>query len=196
MSQTFFTGEYKGGQELSLSEVAEKLGVSRTPVREAFQELAAEGLIELRMNKSAIVRPIDRKFITDHYEMRELLESEAAARAAENGMNVSGLLERLYDMEKHIDTVDGRDYAELNQQIHLEIWKSADNNRLSQILMNLWNGPSFGKANSEKEHYEKSTKEHIEVLTAIRQNDAKTARHVMEEHIMRSMNNVLKHYQE
>ena len=86
LRKALFSGEYKSGDELSLTETAERLGVSRTPVREAFQTLEAEGLIELRMNRGAIVKTIDEKYITDHYEMRILLESEAAKRAAQRGM--------------------------------------------------------------------------------------------------------------
>ena len=106
LKKALLAGEYKSGQELSLTEIAEKLGVSRTPVREAFQTLAAEGLIELRMNKGAIVKQIDQKFITDHYEMRILLESEAAVRAARNGMDVSELLARLYHLTDNLSTLD------------------------------------------------------------------------------------------
>ena len=77
LKKALFSGEYKSGDELSLTEIAERLGVSRTPVREAFQTLESEGLIELRMNRGAIVKPIDEKYITDHYEMRILLETDA-----------------------------------------------------------------------------------------------------------------------
>ena len=63
LKKALFSGEYKSGDELSLTDIASKLGVSRTPVREAFQALEAEGLIELRMNKGAIVKPIDEKYI-------------------------------------------------------------------------------------------------------------------------------------
>ena len=65
LRKALFSGEYKSGDELSLTETAERLGVSRTPVREAFQTLEAEGLIELRMNRGAIVKTIDEKYITD-----------------------------------------------------------------------------------------------------------------------------------
>ena len=82
LRKAIYSGEYKSGEELSLTRIAAQLGVSRTPVREAFQALAAEGLITLRMNKGAIVNRIDRKFIKDTFEMRILLEAEAAARAA------------------------------------------------------------------------------------------------------------------
>ena len=61
LKKAIYSGEYKSGDELSLTGVAEQLGISRTPVREAFQTLEAEGLITLRMNKGAIVNAIDRK---------------------------------------------------------------------------------------------------------------------------------------
>ena len=130
LKKALLAGEYKNGQELSLTEIAERLGVSRTPVREAFQTLAAEGLIELRMNKGAIVKPINQKFITDHYEMRILLESEAVARATRNGLDVSELLTELYHMMDNMDMIDRSYYTELNQRIHMTIWKAADNQKL------------------------------------------------------------------
>ena len=78
LRKAIYAGEYRSGDELSLTDVAAQLGVSRTPVREAFQELESEGLITLRMNKGAIVNTINRKFVRDIFEMRILLESEAA----------------------------------------------------------------------------------------------------------------------
>ena len=194
LKKALMAGEYKSGQELSLTEIAEKLGVSRTPVREAFQALAAEGLIELRLNKGAIVKPIDEKFIKDHYEMRILLEGEAAARAAANGMDASSLLARVYHTEDNSQVIDRNAYMELNQDIHTSIWKAADNQKLSQFLTGLWNGPSTGQANSELEHFVQSTKEHIEILRAIKEKDAAKAREAMEQHITRSMNNILDSY--
>ena len=194
LKKALLAGEYKSGQELSLTEIAEKLGVSRTPVREAFQNLAAEGLIELRMNKGAIVKQIDQKFITDHYEMRILLESEAAVRAARNGMDVSELLARLYHLTDNLSTLDRPYYTELNQEIHTSIWTAADNQKLYNFLMSLWNGPSTGSANSELDHYVQSTEEHIQILQSIRSKDTAKARQMMEQHITRSMNNILKSY--
>ena len=89
LRKAIYAGEYKSGDELSLTDVATQLGISRTPVREAFQELESEGLIALRMNRGAIVNKIDRKFIQDIFEMRRLLESEAVVRAAKNGMETA-----------------------------------------------------------------------------------------------------------
>lgn len=196
LKKALFSGEYKSGDELSLTEVAERLGVSRTPVREAFQTLEAEGLIELRMNRGAIVKPIDEKYINDHYDMRILLESEAAKRAAGRGMpEAEALLKKLEAQQGRMDRVSTEEYEELNFTVHSAIWAAADNERLYKFLSSLWNGPSVGVAAPEREHYQKSTQEHIAILKAIQNRDADTAQREMARHIERSRDNILKNFQ-
>lgn len=195
LRKALFSGEYKSGDELSLTEVAERLGVSRTPVREAFQTLEAEGMIELRMNKGAIVKPLDEKYITDHYEVRILLESEAARRAAEQGMpDAEALLQRLEALQARMERVSAEEYAALNLAVHSAIWTAADNERLYRLLSSLWNGPSVGVAAPEREHYIQSTQEHINILKAIQQQDAEAAKKQMTSHIQRSLVNILKNF--
>ena len=104
LRKALFSGEYQSGDLLSLTEMAKQLGVSRTPVREAFQTLEAEGLIELQMNKSALVKPIGEKYITDHYEMRALLEAEAAGRAAVRGLPEAQALLKKLDLPEHMSS--------------------------------------------------------------------------------------------
>ena len=195
LKKALFSGEYKSGDELSLTEIAEKLGVSRTPVREAFQQLESEGLIKLRMNKGAIVNPIDEKYIRDHYEMRMLLESEAAYRAAKNGLsNVDKLLAKLKKAKENMEQLSTPDYEDLNFEVHSAIWTAADNDRLYKFLSMLWNGPSVGFLNPKIDHYKKSTDEHIAILEAIKDGNSNEAKRMMEIHTERSMNNILKNF--
>ena len=197
LRKAIYAGEYKSGDELSLTDVATQLGISRTPVREAFQELESEGLITLRMNRGAIVNKIDRKFIRDIFEMRRLLESEAVVRAAKNGMETKELLERLYDLRDHISEVSRETYESLNQDIHTAIWKAADNHQLQKYLLEMWNGPSTaGSVKDILAHYRSSTYEHIQILQFIRDAMADEARKAMELHISRSMANMLAFYPE
>lgn len=197
LRKAIYSGEYKSGDELSLTDIAARLGVSRTPVREAFQVLEGEGLITLRMNKGAIVNTIDRKFIRDIFEMRILLEGEAAERAARNGMETEGLLKRLYDLRERLDTLNVAEYTALNQEIHQSIWRAADNHQLEKYLLELWNGPSVGHGeNAADHHYKSSTHEHIELLQRIRDRQPEEARTVMVGHIRRSMENMLSYYPE
>ena len=196
LKKAIYSGEYKSGEELSLTKVASQLGVSRTPVREAFEALAAEGMITLRMNKGAIVNQIDQKFIKDTFEMRILLESEAAARAAANGMDTSTLLKRLHAMERQTGQLNKKDYELLNQDIHMAIWNAADNQKLKSYLLELWNGPSTGRSVSDEEsHFRQSTAEHICILRHIQAGQAEEAKKAMAGHISRSMNNILKAYE-
>ena len=197
LRKAIYSGEYQSGDELNLTEVASRLGISRTPVREAFQELEAEGLITLRMNKGAIVNTIDRKFVQDIFEMRILLESEAAARAARNGMETEQLLNRLGELQAHFDQLDRQAYVQLNQEIHRAIWRTADNHQLEKYLLEMWNGPSAGTGpDAEKDHFCRSTEEHIAILCAIRDRKPEEARSALEQHIRRSMNNILARYGE
>ncbi len=195
LRKAIYAGEYKSGDELSLTEVANQLGISRTPVREAFQELEGEGLITLRMNRGAVVNQIDRKFIQDIFEMRRLLEAEAAARAAKNGMETEQLLERLFNLRDHITETSRETYETLNQDIHTSIWNAANNHRLQKYLLEMWNGPSVaGAPDNVLEHYRNSTFEHISILQFIRDGMEAAARQAMELHITRSMKNMLSFY--
>lgn len=190
LRKAILSGEYASNQELSLTQISEQLGVSRTPVREAFQKLASEGLIKLRMNKGAIVSKIDRKFITDHFEVRILLECEAVKKATENHLDVSDLL----DQEKQLvssHTTDIDAYVQLNQTIHASIWHAADNDKLTEILEELWNGSSTNAVKPPLEHHLKSAEEHIDLLTAIQNGNASSAAEIMKAHLIRSMNNIL-----
>lgn len=95
-------------------------------------------------------------------------------------------------MQSHIDTIDDKNYEELNQAIHMAIWEAADNQKLTTYLMELWNGPSTGHAiPEEQKHYRLSTEEHIEILKDIRDHKSAAAKKAMEKHIKRSEENVL-----
>ena len=68
LRKAILSGEFKEGEELSLTDIANNLGVSRTRVHEAFQILSSENLILLRMNKGAIVKESPSKTIREHFE--------------------------------------------------------------------------------------------------------------------------------
>jgi DNA-binding GntR family transcriptional regulator len=195
LRRAILSGEFKENQSLSLTEISKKLGVSRTPVREAFQTLAVEGFIELRMNKHALVRSIGVKFIEDHYKIRRLLEGEAAFAAARNNMDVEKISALTGGIKKQFPGVSTAEFNEYNQRFHLAIWEAANNERLHAFLMSLWNGASKGKTISDAEHYIQSTNEHEQIIVAISKSQAEEARRFMEAHILRGLKNMLKSYQ-
>ena len=191
LRKALLAGEYRPGEELSLTETAAKLGGSRTPVREAFQSLAAEGLLELRMNRGAIVTEINEKFIRDHFEVRILLEGEAVARAAGAHMDTGELMALQQWALEHEKQMTDQEYRDYNQKFHIALWKAADNAKLFQLLSSLWNGPSSTTQERDREHEALSIREHGQMLECIRRGEADDARAVMEQHISRSMGNIL-----
>lgn len=191
LRNAILSGEFGAGEELSITEIAEKLGVSRTPVREAFQTLEAEGLITLRMNKGALVKPIDRNFIFDHFRIRRLLEGEAVYRAAINKMDTTVLAALQTKIRECGGSIDPAVYRQYNLDFHTVIWKSAGGNKLFTLLESLWNGPSYNKAIGGEEHMIQSIGEHEDMLSAIADGNADKGQEIMHRHIERSMQNLL-----
>ncbi len=189
--KAILSGEFAAGSELSLTEMASRIGVSRTPVREAFQTLAAEGLIELRMNKGAVVKTIDEGFIRDHFSIRMLLEGEAVARAIQNGMDAQSLMALHATIPAGQHVIPDGVYELYNQNFHTAIWMGANSQKLYNLCETLWNGPSFSRAIPDEEHRRKSIAEHREIITFIAGHNAEAGRKAMAAHIERSMHNIL-----
>ena len=190
LRKAIFSGDIKAGEELSLTDISNKLNVSRTPVREAFQILENENLLELRMNKGAIVKCIDDNFFKDYYEVRILLETKAIEKAINNGIDVSYLEKIHNEFEKNIESSTEEDYKKYNQNFHFYIWKNANNEKLFSILLSLWNGPSFqiiGKRN----YIDDSLEEHKEIIEAIKEKNIKRAVSCVETHLNTSLKNIL-----
>lgn len=194
LRKALLAGEFRPGEELSLTDIAARMGVSRTPVREAFQALAAEGLLELRMNRGAVVTGIDEKFIRDHFELRLLLECEAVKRTVRNRGDMTKLLNLQQWAETNQNTMTEAEYRNYNQQLHMEFWKGSGNQKLYDLLSSLWNGPSGGNVGRDPEHERISIQEHRQMLEYMGAGDAEAAGQVMAVHITRSMHNILRSF--
>ena len=182
------------GEVLSLDSVATQLNVSAMPVREAFQILARDGLIQLRKNKGAVVLGIPETYIKEHYQLRAILESSAAALAADPEADISEI-ESVYE-EAAEALLEGnlRQYTDLNRAFHSEIWTAAGNQKMKNMISELWNGLSMGSMVSEEDYAKVSIKEHERIWRAIKAHDQKEAQKAMYDHIMRSRDDMLTYY--
>lgn len=185
----------KEGEVLTLDNVASLLQVSSTPVREAFQILARDGLIELRHNKGAVVLGVTEKYIREHYEMRAVLESYAASSASRPGADIRAIVSINELSRESVDKKDFSNYADYNHAFHYEIWKTTGNEKLIGLLSELWNGLSMGSVVTVDQYAVVSQKEHNEILEAIQAQDSFKAHSAMEQHIQRSMQDMLTYYQ-
>ena len=84
LREAILSRKIPAGEVLTLESTAQELGVSITPVREAFQILARDGLLELKQNKRAVVVGVTEKTIQEHFQIRAALESEACVLCCKN----------------------------------------------------------------------------------------------------------------
>lgn len=178
------------GLPLVESHLVERLGVSRTPIREALKLLAAEGLVDLRRNRAAIVAPLDPVDLAHLFEVEEAIESFAAGLAAER---ISPLdiarLERLQVRMEAAEAAGDRDgYIRLNQRIHLVIIAASGNPSLvkthERVLGGLHRARNVALATEGR--VEESIREHREILEALRGGDRDTAYRAMARHVART----------
>lgn len=124
------------GEVLTLENTAQELGVSITPVREAFQILARDGLIELKQSKGAVVLGINETTIREHYQVRAALESAACALCCENDADLEGIRNALKVAEESLKEGDSSNFADYNQSFHYEIWKAQATRRFGKCWLN------------------------------------------------------------
>ncbi len=178
------------GATLVESQLVERLGVSRTPVREALKLLAAEGLVDLRRNRAAIVAPLDPVGLAHLFEVEEALESFAAGLAAVR-ISAADLdrLERLHILMESAEDAGDRDrYVKLNQQIHILIMVASGNPALvkthERVLGGLQRARNLALATEGR--VEESISEHSEILEALRCGDRERAQRSMARHVART----------
>jgi DNA-binding GntR family transcriptional regulator len=131
-------GSYAGGELLSEGEVSEALGVSRTPVREAFLLLEAEGLMRLYPKRGALVVPVSADEIRDVLETRLVIERHTAERVARGGPDLGAELAALLErQERLLDRGDHLGFAEADRRFHGTIVAAAGNAILTGLYDSL-----------------------------------------------------------
>ncbi|MET9695383.1 GntR family transcriptional regulator [Streptomyces sp. NPDC006529] len=180
---------YEGGTLLTEGELADAVGVSRTPVREALLRLETEGLITLYPKKGALVLAVSAQEIADVVETRLLVEEFTVRRAVPAA---PALLARLADLidEQRRHAADG-DLSALiaaDRCFHAEIVRSAGNRILSRLYDQLRDRQLRMGArllHAHPERIEKTLAEHTEILDALRAGDADGAAAAVRGHVGR-----------
>jgi DNA-binding GntR family transcriptional regulator len=183
-------GDLAPGAALGEAELSEALGISRTPLREALKLLAAEGLIELRPNRSARIVPLRPEEVNELFEAVGGVERVAAELAATRITRRE--LQRLRSlqarMERHHEAGELEDYFQLNQQIHGLIVAAAKNGVLKAthewLLGRVERARYF--ALSSRDRWDRSVEEHREILAALEAGDAQRAGETLARHVRRT----------
>ncbi len=182
------SGEIKGGEWLREAELAVKLGVSRTPVREALGRLVADGLAYHEPNRGVRVGEWTLEDFNEIYDLRLLLESYGASMAALNPDTEVSYLRKLADEMTQIAESDTPQYArltELNNAFHRSILNYSGNSRLATILASIVQVPlvRLTFARYTREELLRSMNHHRELVDAFEAKDSKWAEAVMRSHL-------------
>ena len=196
LREDILSGKYKEGDELKEVAIGEELGVSRTPVREAFRQLELEGLIQIIPNKGAYVTGITEKDVKDIYMIRSLLEGLCASWACEHitKEQMEEMEENIYLSKFHAQKGHLEQLAELDNRFH-EILYEACNSKILEHQLRDFHEYVLRvrkKTLSNVNRGPKSNEEHEQIMEAIKAHDADKAQKLANMHIINAYENMVK----
>ena len=190
------SGRYDEYEELKEMVIGEEMGVSRTPVREAFRQLELEGLIQIIPNKGAYVTGITEKDVKDIYMIRSLLEGHCARWATEHitQEQMNEMEENVYLAEFHAQKGHLEQLAELDNRFHDIMYEACNSKILEHQLKDFHQyvlrvrKKTLANANRGP----KSNEEHRMIMEAIRDKNADLAQQLAHQHMINAYENMVK----
>ena len=190
------SGKYEDHEELKEVAIGEEMGVSRTPVREAFRQLELEGLIQIIPNKGAYVTGITEKDVKDIYMIRSKLEGLCARWATEHITE-----EQMEEMEENIYLADFHEekghldqIAELDNKFHDILYEACDSKLLEHTLRDFHRYVLRvrQKTLATNTRGRASNEEHRQIMEAIKAGDAEQAEKLANRHMINAYDNMVK----
>lgn len=195
LREDILSGKYKEGDELKEVAIGEELGVSRTPVREAFRQLELEGLIQIIPNKGAYVTGITQKDVKDIYMIRSLLEGLCARWACEHitDAQMEEMEENIYLSKFHAGKGHLEQLAELDNRFHEILYEACNSKMLEHQLRDFHEYVLRvrKKTLSNANRGPKSNEEHEMIMEAIRAKDADKAEKLANMHMLNAYDNMM-----
>jgi DNA-binding GntR family transcriptional regulator len=176
------TGDLKPGEQLRQRDLAERYGVSVTPVREALRWLESEGLVRYDAHKGSTVVQAEAGATKEKYQIRAVLEGLAAFLAApkisdEDIRELESYNERLADSNLGPDEVN-----DINRTLHFRVYEMASSPLLLALMRLLWQ--SFPQGPQVARPRDESVAEHKQLIDALRDRDATRAQAITQQHVL------------
>ncbi|WP_027389323.1 GntR family transcriptional regulator [Chrysiogenes arsenatis] len=180
----------KPGERLIEPKLADKLGMSRTPIREAFRQLESEGFVRIIPRKGAVVTDITPKDVDDLYIIAAKLEGLAANLSVDyiDESDIALLYKKNDELEKLADHIIGSDYSLVNNSFHGVFINKCRNQRLIQTLQMF--SRQFDRfrnlAISLTDKKDQAVKDHMQIIKAFEGRDRQLAEKLVNEHVLES----------
>lgn len=195
LREDILAGKYRENEELREVVIGEELGVSRTPVREAFRQLELEGLIRIVPNKGAYVTGITAKDVRDIYMIRSRLEGLCARWATENisKEQLDELEETLCLAQFHASKNRMEQMAQMDSRFHEIIYEACNSKMLEHLLKDFHQYTSRTRQQtlSSNVRGNASNEEHNQLMEAIKTGNADEAERVAHMHIINAYENMV-----
>jgi DNA-binding GntR family transcriptional regulator len=179
-------GEVPSGARLGQVELAERFGISRTPVREALRRLAGEGLVDFHSNRGFRVADLGLDAVLRRLEVRAILEPGIAALAAERrtGQDLEFMREAIADEAEASDGIEAHDAS---RRFHIALARASGNDELVRVIESLWlvevGRRLLFRRSTEPDWQRTDASEHREVLAAVHEGRAADAERLMARHV-------------
>jgi DNA-binding GntR family transcriptional regulator len=188
LRSAILSGEIPVGTWLRQQAIAETLGLSVTPVREAVMQLQSEGLLRLEPHRGVRVADLNVEDAEQLYRIRRALEPLGASEAAKY-IGPSELA-RLDELQAQLEGLKAADTAnemlEINREIHLTIYRASRMNLLVDIVLGLWARSPLDILTVVPGRAAQSVDEHAQLVKALRDRDSRRAASLMDRHLARS----------
>jgi phosphonate utilization transcriptional regulator len=190
IERAILVGDYAPGSKLNEAVLAEKLGVSRGPVREAFRMLDEAGLVRTEKNRGVFVRDIPISEALEIFDVRAAMDEWVGKRLAGciSEAQLKELKGLVADMEKAVKAQDARQYHVLNLRFHDRMVEMSGNRKLTETYRKLIKELSLFRRQNLADAVLMRTflNEHKQIVKAIGSGNAQAAGHAMSDHVMQS----------
>ncbi len=204
LAEMIYSAELKPGQQLPQEDIAHMFGVSRVPVRDAFQRLLNMGLVVNVPRRGIIVRPLSKKLLEELYSVREILEGSAIRIVIKKATpefiaTIEEMAHRHYDVLQNGDIKTGE---KLDGEFHRTIFSITANQVLNNLIYSNWVQIKQARSASRigvqygKEWMDNSRARHKKIIEAIKSGDEELAYQVVVKNIIDSKQEVFEHLEE
>ena len=184
LKERILKGELRSGEKLLQDELAESLGVSRTPLLSALSKLEKEMLVETKPRRGAFVRQLTHEEFIHIYDIRLRLEPLGAAEAAQNATeaDTAELVEITHSFDRLAETDDEGGIKEGDYHFHMKIMEMS-RNRLLYNIISSFNIILIANLEGLTKDPRISSRQHFNILEAIKNRNAEEAEAAMERHL-------------
>jgi phosphonate utilization transcriptional regulator len=191
-------GELGPGDKLTEAALAERLGVSRGPVREAFRVLEEAGLVQLEKNRGVFVRQVPLDEALEIFDLRAMIEAHVGASLANSAteQQLNQLKKLVLQMEQAVKVVDEATYYRLNIEFHECMVSYTGNKKLISMYRKLTQELSLFRRRNFSDHalLVTSVNEHRDILDAIGSRNAEKAAQALKQHVLMSRERTIQNH--